>query len=100
MITVVSCIISGIFSVLVVAIPLGYQHRKDRERQDNALYESMKCSLRNDILDIYMNCKGSKKISLYQKQAVHYSHEQYKSLGGNSFVDEICKEMNTWETTE
>lgn len=45
-----------------------------------AMIESAKCSLRNDILSIYDRCKDSKKITMYQKQSITYSYEQYKAL--------------------
>ena len=54
--------------------------------------ESMKCSLRNDILDIYDRCKEKKEITHYQLQSIKHSYDRYKKLHGNSFVDEIVLE--------
>lgn len=59
--------------------------------------EGTKCSLRNDILDIYEKCKPTKTISLYQLEAVELSFRLYKKLKGNSFVQEIVKEMRTFK---
>ena len=56
-----------------------------------------KCSLRNDILQIYSECKDKKEISLYQLQAIELSYTLYKKLKGNSFVDEILKEVKTFK---
>lgn len=58
---------------------------------------AIKCSLRNDILDIWDRCKDAKKITRYQLQAIEYSYTEYKKLKGNSFVDEIHKRIQTFE---
>lgn len=62
-----------------------------------AYRESTKCSLRNDILQIYETCKSSKKISMYQKDAIHMSYDLYVKLKGNSFVKSIVEEIDTFE---
>lgn len=59
--------------------------------------ESTKCSLRNDILQLYDQCKDNKKITLYQLEAISLSYELYKKLKGNSFVDAIYKEVQSYE---
>ena len=69
-------------------------------RFSRAMIEATKCSLRNDILDIYDRCKDEKKITMYQKQSIAYSYEQYKALKGNSFVDEIVKKVNNFEIVD
>lgn len=62
-----------------------------------AMIEATKCSLRNDILEIYDRCKEYKKITMYQKQSIAYSYTQYKALKGNSFVDDIVKKISEFE---
>lgn len=56
------------------------------------LIKSAKCTLRNDILNIYDRCKETKKITKFQLQSITYSYEVYKKLKGNSFVDTIVLE--------
>ena len=58
---------------------------------------SVKCSLRNDILDIYDRCKDSKKITHYQLESIKYSSELYFKLKGNSFVEDIVNRVNSFE---
>ena len=62
-----------------------------------AMIEATKCSLRNDILEIYDRCKENKKITMYQKQSIAYSYTQYKALKGNSFVDDIVNKISEFE---
>lgn len=59
--------------------------------------EATKCSLRNDILQIYSECKDKKEITLYQLQAIEMSYTLYKKLKGNSFVDDILKEIKDYK---
>ena len=59
--------------------------------------KSTKCTLRNDILDIYDRCKASGKITRYQLQSIMYSYDRYKKLKGNSFVDEIIVRIQDFE---
>jgi len=59
--------------------------------------EATKCSLRNDILDIYEKCKDTRTITLYQLEAVELSFNLYVKLKGNSFVQAIVEEMRTFK---
>lgn len=54
--------------------------------------KSIKCTLRNDILEIYDRCKETKKITKFQLQSITYSYDLYKKLKGNSFIDTIVLE--------
>ena len=56
-----------------------------------------KCSLRNDILDIYDRCKDKKQITRYQLQSIEYSYDLYKKLKGNSFIDEIHDRISEFD---
>lgn len=58
---------------------------------------AIRCSLRNDILDIWDRCKDTKRITRYQLQAIEYSYTEYKRLKGNSFVDDIHKRVKEFE---
>ena len=58
---------------------------------------AIKCSLRNDILEIWDRCKTEKKITKYQLQAIEMSYAEYKKLKGNSFVDDIHERVKNFE---
>ena len=62
-----------------------------------SIREGIKCSLRNDILDIYDRCKEKQEITRYQLQSIKYSYAIYKKLKGNSFVDEIVKKVDKFK---
>lgn len=61
------------------------------------LIEGVKCSLRNDILQIYDNCKNTKEIHRYDLEAIELSFNLYTKLKGNSFVQDIVKEVRTYK---
>lgn len=63
----------------------------------NSILEGTKCSLRNDILDIYDRCKENRNITHYQLQSIKYSYALYKKLKGNSFVDEIMERVKDFD---
>lgn len=62
-----------------------------------AMIEATKCSLRNDILDIYDRCKDKKQITHYQLESIKYSSEIYFKLKGNSFVQDIVDRVKGFE---
>ena len=61
-----------------------------------SIIKGLKCSLRNDILDIYDRCKDTRLITRYQLQSIKYSYDVYKKFKGNSFVDDIVDEIKTF----
>lgn len=63
----------------------------------NTIIKGIKCSLRNDILEIYDRCKEHKEISHYQLESIEYSYELYKKLKGNSFVKEIITRIKSFD---
>ena len=65
-----------------------------------AMIESIKCSLRNDILSIYDRCKDKQVITKYQLDSIEYSYILYKKLKGNSFVDNLVKRVENFKVID
>jgi len=61
------------------------------------MIQAVKCSLRNDILDIYDRCKETKQITHYQLEAIKHSFFLYKKLKGNSFVEDVVERVKQFE---
>lgn len=57
-----------------------------------SIIKALKCSLRNDIVNIYDRCKEKQEITFYELQCIKYSYDIYKKFKGNSFVQEIVEE--------
>lgn len=56
-----------------------------------------KCQLRSEMLRIYYHHHDDKKIRQYEYENFVFMYEAYKALKGNSFIDKIYKEVQTWE---
>lgn len=65
-----------------------------------SIQNGTKCSLRNDILDIYDRCKDKKQITLYQLESIKFSYELYRKLKGNSFVESIVEKVEKFEVID
>lgn len=57
----------------------------------------MKCQLRSDMLLIYYHNREQKQIREYEYKNFSECYEAYKALKGNSFIEKIHKEVETWE---
>ena len=80
-------LITFLFSIFIAIYTFG-----------KAMIEATKCSLRNDILDIYdrAEAKGN-KITHYELEALTHSAEMYFKLKGNSFVKALMKKVEAFE---
>ena len=56
-----------------------------------------KCQLRSEMLRIYYKHKDDEQIRQYEYENFVYLYEAYKALKGNSFIDKIYKEVQSWE---
>ena len=56
-----------------------------------------KCQLRSEMLRIYYRHRESNTIRQYEYENFVMLYEAYKALKGNSFIDKIYKEVQTWE---
>lgn len=77
--------------IFLIGVLLGFY------RMALSLIEGVKCSLRNDILQIYDNCKETKEIHKYDLEAIELSSQLYFKLKGNSFVQDIVREIETFK---
>lgn len=53
--------------------------------------------LRSEMLQIYYRNREARTIHQYEYENFVYLYEAYKALKGNSFIDKIYKEVQTWE---
>lgn len=61
------------------------------------LVNGVRCLLRSEMLRTYYHNKDREKIRQYEKENFVYLYKAYKALKGNSFIDDIYKEVRTWE---
>lgn len=58
-----------------------------------------KCQLRSEMLRIYYHNHELKEIRQYEYENFVFLYEAYKALKGNSFIDKIYSEVQTWKIT-
>lgn len=61
------------------------------------IQEGIKCQLRHDMLHIYYKNLESKTIRQYELENFLLMYKAYKSLRGNSFIDEIYEDVTSWK---
>ena len=54
--------------------------------------------LRQRIMMIYHNYKTSKRITIYDREALDEAYKDYKAEGGNSYIDKYYNRTLSWET--
>ena len=85
--TVVGFITTGVLGYLVAKV-------KDYKKRDTNQEEALKCLLRSNITSKYYVYNEMGSIPIYEKENIDYMFEQYKLMGGNSYVERIVKEIN------
>lgn len=56
-----------------------------------------KCQLRSEMLRIYYHNRENRKIRQYEYENFVMLYEAYKALKGNSFIDKIYEDIESWE---
>ena len=87
--TTIATLIAEVGVLLGVVTPVIVTVRKVANGQ--------KCQLRSDMLRIYYNNREDETIRQYEYENFVFLYEAYKALKGNSFIDKIYKEVQTWE---
>lgn len=59
--------------------------------------EGVKCLLRSKMLETYYRHQDTKTMRQYEKENFVLLYAAYKALKGNSFIDDINKEVKSWK---
>ena len=73
------------------------------ERQNSLIEkinQSSKDVLRQKIMAIYFKGREKKQMSVYDHEALTELYKDYKSQGGNSYIDKYHSRMETWEIVD
>ena len=85
--TIVGFVVTGFLGYLVAKVK-GYKEKDTRQE------EALKCLLRSNITSKYYVYSELKAIPYYEKENIDKMFEQYKMMGGNSYVETIVREIN------
>ena len=83
---IVSFIITGLLGYLTAKV-------KEYRRKDKTQEEALKCLLRSAITSKYYVYTEIGEIPQYEKENLVYMFEQYKNMGGNSYINQIMVEI-------
>ena len=86
--TIVGFVVTGLLGYFVAKI-------KSYKEKDTMQEEALKCLLRSNITSKYYVYSELKEIPYYEKENIDKMFEQYKMMGGNSYVDTIVREINS-----
>ena len=87
--TVLATLISEIGVIFAFIVPIIVRVK--------LIANGMKCQLRSDMLRIYYAHNDTKVIRQYEYENFVMLYESYKALKGNSFIDKIYAEVQTWK---
>ena len=87
--TTIVTLIGEIGVLLGVILPVIASVRK--------IANGQRCQLRSEMLRIYYRHREEEKIRQYEYENFIFMYEAYKTLKGNSFIDKIYKEVQSWE---
>ncbi len=88
-VTTIVALIGEIGAMLGFVIPLVVWVRK--------IADGQRCQLRSEMLRIYYHNRDKGTIRQYEYENFVFLYEAYKALKGNSFIDKIYKEVQTWK---
>lgn len=88
-ITTLATLVAEISVLFGVVIPIIVSIRK--------ISNGTRCQLRSEMLRIYYHNREAEKIRQYEYENFVYLYEAYKALKGNSFIDKIHREVESWE---
>lgn len=66
-------------------------------RSLHLMRDGIRCQLRSEMLRIYYKHREEDRLRQYEKENFLLLYGAYKKLGGNSFIDDVAKEVRTWE---
>ena len=71
-----------------------------KSKKEKAQHKALVALLRHEIVNVYVQHKESKTIPFFLKESVLIIYEVYRALGGNSFVEQLIREMKLWKVID
>lgn len=87
----------GYLSGILAFLSLAFKPIREWLFGNKDIREAQRCMLRSDMLRTYYKHREEDTIRQYEKENFILEYKAYKALGGNSFIDDICKEVRSWE---
>ena len=88
-------ICAGITSILALVIML-VKPLRDKIFDFESIREGQKCMLRADMLRVYYKHLDEQQIHQHEYENFMYEYKAYKALKGNSFIEHVKAEVDSW----
>lgn len=92
--TIVGMITTGIIGYLSGKVKQSKEQEKRRDEEHKIFKGALVCLLRSNITSQCYVYKKMGAVPPYEKENVNYMRQQYKDMGGNSYVDTLVDEFN------
>ena len=97
-ITIITCILTFWVTTILNAIVNEYREKKKKKNshlsEDVLQHDALICLLRSNITSKYYVYNSVGSVPIYEKENVNYMYQQYKKMGGNSYIDELVTKFN------
>lgn len=92
--TMVGMATTGLIGYLGGKVKQNKELEKKRKEEHDMFKGALICLLRSNITSQCYVYKKLGSVPPYEKENVNYMRQQYKSMGGNSYVDTLVEEFN------
>ena len=89
--------IAGAITGIGACICLIYKPIRNKVLGLDDVRDGQRCLLRSEMLRTYYKHRENNKIRQYEYENFVFLYEAYKALGGNSFIDHIYRDVQSWE---
>lgn len=89
--------VCGCIASIVSAVVLCVKPLREKVFGLCEIFRGLKCMLRSDMLRTYYKHSTERRIRQHERENFEAEYKAYKALGGNSFIDEIHKEVAKWK---
>lgn len=99
--TIIACIVTTILGTVVGALIQKAMSKTSKIIIDEKTErKALVALLRHEIVNVYVAYKEIKEIPFFLKESVLIIYEVYKALGGNSFIEQIIREIKIWKVVD
>ena len=84
-------------TTIAAAVVLLVRPFRERVLGMKKVHDGQRCLLRSDMLRTYYRHRDSEEIRQYEYENFLLEYEAYKALHGNSFIEKIHDEVQTWK---
>ena len=93
--TEIVTICAGVTSILALSMTL-IKPLREKIFDIESIREGLKCMLRADMLRVYYQHLDTQQIRQHEYENFMYEYKAYKVLKGNSFIEHVKTEVDSW----